>query len=177
MAIVAYKFGPQAEPLRRSKLENGQATYQVLVNIQVGRQAYQIYEDQIRVMVPISKPQIVYITLIVTIQENIFVGWPPPIPLNYEQQKTRSMVNIIAWGSMARPHRSVLKYPNYKKDVNPNTRVKVCQVAIKMNGETSKKNIINAFNYTLRKMALDRCHNYMLKFWNCNFFELIKAFC
>jgi hypothetical protein len=54
---------------------------------------------------------------------------------------------------MARPYLSILKYPDYKKDVDPNVHVKVCQVVIKENGKTSKKTIINAFNYPLKKMA------------------------
>jgi hypothetical protein len=35
--IVTCKFGQKAKPSRRSQLENGQVTYQILVNIQVGR--------------------------------------------------------------------------------------------------------------------------------------------
>ncbi len=56
IAIVAYKLGQKAKPSRRSQLKNGQATYQVPMNIQVGRTTYQIYEDPSWVMVPISKP-------------------------------------------------------------------------------------------------------------------------
>jgi hypothetical protein len=74
IAIVAYKFGPKAKPLRRTKLENGQATYQILESIQVRRWANQIYEDPSWVTVPISKPQIMYIRLIITTQANIFMG-------------------------------------------------------------------------------------------------------
>jgi hypothetical protein len=54
-----------------------------------------------------------------------FVGWPPLIPLNCEQQKTKSMVNTIARGLEARPYQSTLKYPNYKKDTDINAHVKV----------------------------------------------------
>jgi hypothetical protein len=53
------------------------------------------------------------------------VGWPPLIPLNCEQQKTKSMVNTIARGLEARPYQSTLKYPNYKKDTDINAHVKV----------------------------------------------------
>jgi hypothetical protein len=66
-----------------------------------------------------------YIAPIITIQANKFVGWPPLIPLNCEQQKTKSMVNTIARGLEARPYQSTLKYPNYKKDTNINAHVKV----------------------------------------------------
>jgi hypothetical protein len=34
---------------------------------------------------PISRPQTIYTTPITTMQANIFVGWPPPIPINYER--------------------------------------------------------------------------------------------
>jgi hypothetical protein len=64
------------------------------------------------------------------------------------------MVNTTR-GSMARPCRSPLKYPNYKKDANPNVHVTMFQVAIRVNGETFEEYIINAFNYTLREMRLD----------------------
>jgi hypothetical protein len=69
-----------------------------------------------------------------------------------------------------------LKYLDYKKDANPNAHVKVFEAAIRVNGETFEEYIINAFNYTLRKMTLDYCHNYMLKFPNYIFFELTQAF-
>lgn len=78
--IVAYKLGQKVEPSRRSQSKNGQATYQVQMSIQVGRRAHQIYEDRSRVMVPISKPQMVYITPIVITQENKYVGWLPLTP-------------------------------------------------------------------------------------------------
>ncbi len=51
---------------------------------------------------------------------------------------------------MPMPHWSTLKYPNYKKDANPNARVRVFNVAIRVNGETSEY-IINGFSYTLKK--------------------------
>jgi hypothetical protein len=37
ITIVAYKFGQEFEPLIRSQSENGQTTYKVPMNIQVGR--------------------------------------------------------------------------------------------------------------------------------------------
>jgi hypothetical protein len=58
-------------------------------------------------------------------QANKFVGWPLPIPFNCEQQKTRSMLNIIARGLMARPYQSTLNYPNYKKGTNPDAHVRM----------------------------------------------------
>jgi hypothetical protein len=43
MAIVVCKLGPKVEP-SRSKLKNGQATYWVLMSIQVGRHVDHIDE-------------------------------------------------------------------------------------------------------------------------------------
>ncbi len=48
---------------------------------------------------------------------------------------------------------------------------------VKENTETPEECILNVFNYTLRDMTLDWCHNYMLKFPDCIFSELTKAFC
>jgi hypothetical protein len=78
--IVAYKLGQKVEPSRRNQSKNGQATYQVQMSIHVGRRADQIYEDRSQVMVPISKPQMVYITPIVITQVNKYVGWLPLTP-------------------------------------------------------------------------------------------------
>lgn len=100
---------------------------------------------------PISRPQTVYIVLIMTTQTNKFVEWPPPIPINYEGQKTRLVVNLGVGVLEAKPYQSTLKYSNYKKDVDPYAHVKVLNVAIKANGETFKEYIINAFSYTLQK--------------------------
>jgi hypothetical protein len=50
--IVTCKLGQKVEPSRRNQSKNGQATYQVLVNIQVGRRAYQINEDPSQVTIP-----------------------------------------------------------------------------------------------------------------------------
>ncbi len=54
------------------------------MNIQVGTQVYQIYEDPSRVIIPILRPQMMYTTPIITTQTNRFVGWTPLIPLNNE---------------------------------------------------------------------------------------------
>jgi hypothetical protein len=40
------------------------------------------------------------------------------IPINCEGQRIGSMVNLGARVPMAKPHKSTLKYPNYKKDVD-----------------------------------------------------------
>jgi hypothetical protein len=76
-----------------------------------------------------------------------------------------------------KPNKVALKCPNFKKDVDPNAHVKVFNSIMKVNVETSKKYIINAFNYMLKHMTLDWCHNYMLEFPNYIYLELTHAFC
>jgi hypothetical protein len=95
------------------------------VTTYVGRCIDQIYENSNRVKIPISKPQTMYITSIMTTQINKCLGWPPPIPLNDERQRIISIVNIGTWGSMAKPYQLILKYSNYKKDTYPYVHVKV----------------------------------------------------
>ncbi len=63
------------------------------------------------------------------------------------------MVNFGARVSMVKPYPSTLKYPNYKKEANPDVHVKVFNATVRTNGETSKKEKINAFSYTLKEMA------------------------
>jgi hypothetical protein len=70
-----------------------------------------------------------------------------------------------------------LKYPDFKKDVDPDVHVKVFNSPIKVNVETSEKYIINVFSYMLRDIASDWCHNYMLEFLDCIFSKLTHAFC
>jgi hypothetical protein len=72
---------------------NGQTTYLAPMNTQFERKVDQIYEDPSWVIVPISRFQMVYTAPIMTIQANIFVGWPPLIPLNCERYKIGSVVN------------------------------------------------------------------------------------
>jgi hypothetical protein len=59
-------------------------THHVLMNIQVGRWADQIYEDPSWVTIPVSRPKKMYTTPIIPTQANTSLGWPPPIPLNCE---------------------------------------------------------------------------------------------
>ncbi len=47
-----------------------------------------------------------------------------------------------------------LKYPDFKKDANPNAHVRVFNFVVKVNVKTSKKYIINVFNYMLRDTTL-----------------------
>jgi hypothetical protein len=73
---------------------------------------------------------------------------------------------------MAKPYWSTLKYPYYKKNAGPDAQVTVFQTIVKANGKTLEEYIINVFNYTLREMTLDLCHNYMLEFLDCIFLKL-----
>jgi hypothetical protein len=75
-------------------------------------------------------------------------------------------------GHYVKPNKATFKYPDFKEDANPDAHVKVFNVVIKKNVETSEEYIINLFNYT----ELDWCHNYMSKFPNCIFLELTQAF-
>jgi len=80
-------------------------------------------------------------------------------------------------GHYVRPNKVVLKYLNFKKDVDLDTRVKVFNSIVKTNAKTFEKYIINAFNYMLKDMALDWCHNYMSEFPDCTFSKLTQALC
>jgi hypothetical protein len=69
-------------------------------------------------------------------------------------------------GHFVRPNRVVLKYFDFKKNVDPNVHVKVFNSIVKDNVETSEKYIINAFNYTLRDTTSDwvtiTCQNFLI---------------
>jgi hypothetical protein len=69
-----------------------------------------------------------------------------------------------------------LKYPNFKKDVDLDAHVRVFNSTIKANIETSKEYIINVFNYTLKDMTSDWCHNYSQNFLIVFFRSLCKHF-
>jgi hypothetical protein len=56
-------------------------------------------------------------------------------------------------GHDVRPNKVVLKYPNFKIDVDPDVHVRVFNFVVKANVETFEEYIINAFNYTLRDMT------------------------
>jgi hypothetical protein len=87
------------------------------------------------------------------------------------------MVNLEARISVARPYLLALKYLDYKKYANPDAHVKVFNEVIKANGKTYEEYIINAFSDALREMTSYWCQNYMSKFPNCIFFELMKSLC
>jgi hypothetical protein len=58
------------------------------------------------------------------------------------------------YGHYVKPKRVTFKYPNFKKDVDPNAHVKVFNFVVKTNVKTSEKCVINAFiSYMLRDTA------------------------
>jgi hypothetical protein len=79
-------------------------------------------------------------------------------------------------GHYVKPNRVAVNYPNYKKHADPNGHVRMFNFVVKVNVETFEKFIINAFNYTLKDMISDWCHNYMLKFPDYCFLELHMQF-
>jgi hypothetical protein len=76
-------------------------------------------------------------------------------------------------GHYVKPNRVALKYPTFKKDVDPNVHVKVFNFVAKTNVETSEEYIINAFNYRTSNW----CHNYMQNFCDYILSKLTHAFC
>ncbi len=54
-----------------------------------------------------------------------------------------------------RPNRVAFKYPNFKKDVDPNIHVRMFNSIMKANVGTSEEYIINVFSYTLRDILID----------------------
>ncbi len=85
-------------------------------------------------------------------------------------------MNLGVGVPMAGPYQLVLKYLDYKKDLDLDVCVRVFYETVRTNGETSMEYIINAFNYTLKEMASDWCHNYMSNFLDYIFFELTQMF-
>jgi hypothetical protein len=56
------------------------------------------------VIIPISRPQRVYTTPIMTTQTNKSMGWPLPILINCERQRTELVVNPRVGVPMAKPY-------------------------------------------------------------------------
>jgi hypothetical protein len=75
------------------------------------------------------------------------------------------------------PKRVALKYFDFIKYSNPNAHVRMFNYIIKNYAKTFEEYIINAFNYMLRDMESNWCHNYMSKFLDCIFSKLTQAFC
>ncbi len=74
-------------------------------------------------------------------------------------------------GHYVRPNKLAFKYPNFKKDDNPNVHVKVFNFVLKANVETFKEYVINVFSYTLKDTTSNWCNNYMSKFPDYIFFR------
>jgi len=79
-------------------------------------------------------------------------------------------------GHSMKPNMVTLKYPNFKKYVDPNIHVKMFNFVVKSNAKTFEEYIINVFNNMLKDIALDWCHNYMSKFPDYNFWSSHKHF-
>jgi hypothetical protein len=79
-------------------------------------------------------------------------------------------------GHYVRPNKLAFKYPNFKKDDDPNVHVRVFNFVVKANAKASKEYIINAFSYMLKNTTSNWCHNYMSKFLDCIFLKLTQAF-
>ncbi len=47
-------------------------------------------------------------------------------------------VNFRTWVPMVKPYPSILKYPNYKKEANPDVHVRVFNGVVKTNGKNLK---------------------------------------
>jgi hypothetical protein len=82
-----------------------------------------------------------------------------------------------------RPNRVVFKYLDFKIDVDLNVHVKVFNSVVKVNAESFKEYIINAFNYMLRDMTSDcaiiTCKNFTTIFFrslHMHFANVIKKF-
>jgi hypothetical protein len=80
-------------------------------------------------------------------------------------------------GHFVRPNRVTFKYPDFKKDVDPDVHVRVFNYVVKVNANFFEEYIINAFSITLRDTTSGWCHNYMSKFIDYIFSELTHAFC
>jgi hypothetical protein len=75
-------------------------------------------------------------------------------------------------GHYVRLNKVVFKYLDFKKNVDLNVDFRVFNSVAKANVKTSEEYIINAFNYMLKDMTSNWCHNYMLKFLDCIFLKL-----
>jgi hypothetical protein len=67
----------------------------------------------------------------------------------------------------------VLKYLDFKKNVDLDVHVRIFSFTMKANIKSFEEYIINAFGYTLRDTTLNWCHNYMSKLLDYIFSKLI----
>jgi hypothetical protein len=75
--------------------------------------------------------------------------------------------------SPSKPYCRPLNYPEYVKEFNPNTHVRVFKVAIRANSEMDDVKIVNLFSFTFRDIMSDYYNNYLedypnYTFANCN---------
>ncbi len=61
-------------------------------------------------------------------------------------QKPSTQIPDHREGHYVKPNKVDFKYPNFKKNVNPNAYVKVFNFVVKANAKTFEEYIINAFN-------------------------------
>jgi hypothetical protein len=112
----------------------------------------------------------VFTNSIMTTQVNRIINWPPmssmaiggyksvAITYLWRGYQEPSVVTIPIPdhidGHYVRPNKVALKYPDFKKDVDPDAHVRMFNSKVKANTKTSKEYIINAFNYMLRNTTL-----------------------
>jgi len=114
----------------------------------------------------VGTPQMVFTNLILIIHVYRITNQPPMSSMDVGGYKSANAMNpkrgyqkpsIIITpipnyrdGHYVRPNKVALKYHDFRKDVDPNAHVRMFNFVIKTNIETSKKYIINAFNYKLK---------------------------
>jgi hypothetical protein len=129
---------------------------------------------------------------IMTTHANRIIDWPSMSSMATKGYESADVMNPI-WGyrkpfivivpifyhkvgHYVKPNKVAFKYPDFKKDVDPDVHIKVFNFAVKENAKTSKIYIINAFSYMLRNTTSIWYHNYMSKFLNYIFWSLHKHF-
>jgi hypothetical protein len=131
----------------------------------------------------------VFTNLIMTIHVNRNANWPLMSSMVIGRYKNVNAINPKKWykkpstiiipifnhkdGHYVRPNNVALKYPDFKKNVDPNSHVKMFNSTVKANVKTYEEYIINAFSYMLKNTILYWCHNYMSKFPNYIFLEFM----
>jgi hypothetical protein len=74
-------------------------------------------------------------------------------------------------GHFVKTNKVALKYPDFKKNADPNAHVKMFNYEVKVNVETLKKISSMCLTIRSRDTTLDSCHNYMSKFLSYIFSE------
>jgi hypothetical protein len=134
----------------------------------------------------VGTPQMVFTNLIMT-NVNRTIDWPLMNPMVVRGYKSANVVNprggywkpfaVIASildhrdGHYVGLNKVAFKYLDFKKDANPDVQIRVFNYVIKANVKTSKECFINAFNYMLTDITLDRCHKLHVRIPWLYFFE------